>query len=176
MYNFFNAQDASSLSAEISSDAYARNPAYGNVNQALAGPSYYGNRHRFVGSFSKRFVYGRQGGLATMVAAVAEYAEGNRFSFTYAGDINNDGSFDNDLFFIPTAAQLGQMRFAGTDAQQTAQRAALESYIQQDAYLSANRGQVAGKFASTTPWRSTSACCRSFGLRTSTTFSLASTC
>ena len=153
-YNFLDAQDASSLSAEISSDAYARNPAYGNVNQAVAGPSYYGNRHRFVGSFSKRFTYGR-GGMATTIAAVAEYAEGNRFSFTYGGDINNDGSFDNDLLFIPTASQVGQMNFAGNTAEQSVQRAGLERYIQQDTYLSANRGKVAGKFASTTPWLST---------------------
>ena len=153
-YNFLDAQDASSLSAEISSDAYARNPAYGNVNQAVSGPSYYGNRHRFVGSASRRFVYG-DGRWATTVSAVAEYAEGNRFSFTYGGDINNDGSFDNDLMFIPTAAQLGQMQFAGTAAQQATQRAGLESYIQQDTYLSAHRGHAAGKFASTTPWLST---------------------
>ncbi|AQG82321.1 TonB-dependent receptor [Spirosoma montaniterrae] len=154
-YNFLNAKDASSLSAEISSDAYARNPAYGNVNQAVLGPSFYGNRHRFVGSASKRFVYGFSRNWATTLSAVAEYAEGNRFSFTYAGDINNDGAFDNDLLFIPTAAQLSQMRFSGTTEQQNTQRAAFESYIQQDKYLSANRGQVAGKFASTTPWFST---------------------
>jgi hypothetical protein len=153
-YNFLDAQDASSLSAEISSDAYARNPAYGNVNQAVQGPSFYGNRHRFVGSVSKRFLYGG-GHWATTLSAVAEYAEGNRFSFTYGGDINSDGSFDNDLIFIPTATQVSQMRFTGNDAAQNAQRAALETYIQQDTYLSANRGQVAGKFASTTPWLST---------------------
>ncbi|MBO0933109.1 TonB-dependent receptor [Fibrella aquatilis] len=153
-YNYLNAQDASSLSAEISSDAYARNPAYGNVNQAVAGPSYYGNRHRFVGSLSKRFVYG-DGRWATTVSGVAEYAEGNRFSFTYGGDINNDGAFDNDLLFIPTAAQVGQMRFSGDDAAQAGQRTALEKYIQQDDYLNSHRGEVAGKFASMTPWFST---------------------
>jgi len=154
-YNYLNAKDASSLSAEISSDAYARNPAYGNVNQAVLGWSSYGNRHRFVGSISKRFVYGQAKNWATTLSAVAEYAQGGRYSYTYAGDINNDGAFDNDLLFIPTSTQLAQMKFAGNEAQQNAQRAAFESYIQQDDYLSTNRGQVAEKFATLSPWFST---------------------
>ena len=154
-YNYLNAKDASSLSAEISSDAYDRNPAYGNVNQAVLGWSSYGNRHRFVGSISKRFVYGQTKNWATTVSALTEYAQGGRYSYTYAGDINNDGAFDNDLLFIPTSTQLGQMKFSGTNAQQDAQRAAFDSYIQQDNYLSSHRGQVAEKFATLSPWYST---------------------
>jgi hypothetical protein len=152
-YNFLAAQEASSLSAEISSDAYDRNPTYGNVNMAMLGQASYGNRQRIVASASKRFVYGKS--WATTLSAVTEYTEGSRFSFTYAGDINNDGAFDNDLLFIPTSAQLGQMKFSGTDVQQTAQRAGFEAYIQQDKYLSSHRGQVAEKFVSFTPWFST---------------------
>lgn len=152
-YNFLTAREASSLSAEISSDAYDRNPTYGNVNQALNGQASYGNQQRFVGSLSKRFAYGNR--WATTLSALTEYTQGARYSYTYAGDINNDGGFSNDLLFIPTAAQVGTMRFSGTDAQQTAQRAGLEAYILQDKYLSANRGKVAEKFAAFTPWFST---------------------
>lgn len=154
-YNYLNAKDVSSLSAEISSDAYDRNPAYGNVNQAQLGYSSYGNKHRFVGSVSKRFAYGTTRRWATTLSAVAEYARGGRFSFTYAGDINNDGASDNDLLFIPTAAQLAQMKFSGSDADQATQRAGFDAYIQQDKYLSTHRGQVAEKFASLSPWYST---------------------
>ncbi|QHV96740.1 TonB-dependent receptor [Spirosoma endbachense] len=152
-YNFLAAKEVSSLSAEISSDAYDRNPTYGNSNVAMLGQASYGSRQRIVASASKRFIYGK--GWATTLSAVTEYTEGSRFSFTYAGDINNDGAFDNDLLFIPTSSQLGQMKFTGTDAQQTAQRAGFESYIQQDKYLSSHRGQVAEKFTSFTPWFST---------------------
>ena len=69
--------------------------------------------------------------------------------------LNNDGASDNDLLFIPTSSQLGQLKFSGNDVQQTAQRAGFESYIQQDKYLSSHRGQVAEKFTSFTPWFST---------------------
>lgn len=154
-YNYLNAKDVSSLSSEISSDAYDRNPAYGDVKQALAGYSSYGNQHRFVGSIARRFTYGQKRQWATTLSAVAEYAQGNRFSFTYAGDINNDGAFDNDQLFIPTQTQLAQMKFSGTDAQQQIQRAGFEAYIRQDNYLSAHRGEIAGKFVAFTPWYST---------------------
>ncbi|UFH57041.1 carboxypeptidase regulatory-like domain-containing protein [Spirosoma sp. KNUC1025] len=152
-YNFLAAKEASSLSAEISSDAYDRNPTYGNSNVAMLGQASYGNRQRVVASASKRFVYGKR--WATTLSAVTEYTEGNRFSFTYSGDINNDGAADNDLLFIPTSSQLGQMKFLGTDAQQSSQRAGFEAYIQQDKYLRSHRGQVAEKFTSFTPWFST---------------------
>jgi hypothetical protein len=42
------------------------------------------------------------------------------------------------------------MAFAGTNASE--QRTALKAYIAQDDYLSANRGTIAGKYASMSPW------------------------
>jgi Carboxypeptidase regulatory-like domain len=147
-YNFTDAQDAASIDAEISSDAYDRNPANVlNTNTAELAPSLYGNRHRFVGAFSKRLSYGE--GFATTFSIFGEWTRGSRFSYTYAGDLNNDGSGLNDLIFIPTDAQLEQMQFTG-DA--TAQRAAFKRYIEQDDYLSANRGQYAEKYGAQQPW------------------------
>jgi hypothetical protein len=85
---------------------------------------------------------------------VAEYAQGGRYSYTYSGDLNNDGSGLNDLLFIPTDAQIDQMRFSGNDAARTAQRAGLKSYIAQDDYLSSRRGRYAERYASLSPWYS----------------------
>lgn len=150
-YNFLDAKDASSIEAEISSDAYERNPALGHVNQARLTPSLYGNRHRVVGSAHKKFEYGN---WATTVAAFFEYAQGGRFSYTYSGDINNDASGLNDLIYIPTANEIGQMAFTGDDAAQAAQRLALENFIQQDEYLNGNRGSYAEKYDILSPWYS----------------------
>lgn len=149
-YNFLDAKDAASVDAEISSDAYDRNPANVlNSNAAILQPSLYGNRHRLVGVGSKRFTYGP---FATTVTLFTEFVRGGRFSYTYAGDINNDGSALNDLIYIPTDAELGNMTFSGDAAAQTAQRAAFKAYIEQDDYLSDNRGQFAEKYASLSPW------------------------
>lgn len=152
-YNYGIAKDAASIDAEISSDAYDRNPAYGNVNEAVLSNSLYGNRHRVVGSFSKRFSYGA-GKYGTTISAFFQYAQGGRYSFTYSGDINNDGSGLNDLIFIPTNDQIDQMQFVEETGGPTAaeQRKALRDFIAQDDYLSANQGKVAEKYASLSPW------------------------
>ncbi len=150
-YNFGQSFDASSISAEISSDAYDRNPAYGNVNQAVSSPSLYGNLHRFVGVAAKKFNY-NGGKMATTVSAFFQAVKGGRFSYTYSGDINGDGSSNNDLMFIPTDAQLEQMTFSGDAAAAKAQRDAFKAYIGQDSYLSDNRGAVVEKYGLLSPW------------------------
>ncbi len=149
-YNFLTAKEASSIEAEISSDAYERNPALGNVNQAILSPSLYGNRHRIVGSAHKKFTYGSTDQWGTTLALFLQYAEGGRFSYTYSGDINNDGSGLNDLIYIPTDAELADMNFTGGDAQ----RAAFGQFIQQDDYLNGRRGQYAERYAILSPWYS----------------------
>ncbi len=153
-YNFLDAKDGASTTVEISSDVYDLNPAdVQNSNRPILGPSPFGNRHRFVGVLAKKYVYGG-GKWATNFSLFAEYVQGNRYSFTYSGDINNDGGTNNDLLFIPTDAQIDQMKFSGAAAEQSAQRSGLKSYIAQDDYLSSRRGQYAEKFASLNPWYS----------------------
>lgn len=148
-YNYLDAKDAASIDAEISSDAYDRNPAnIQNTNTAELAPSLYGNKHRVLGVLSKKFTYG-EGKWSTLVSVFMEYAKGGRYSYTYSGDINGDGSGLNDLMYIPTDAQIDQMAFSG-DA--TAQRSAFKAYIAQDDYLSANRGKYAEKYAALSPW------------------------
>lgn len=152
-YNFLDAKDASSTDSEISSDAFDRQPTVGHANLPVLAPSQWGNRHRVVGSLAKRFAYSG-GKWATTISAVAEYAKGGRYSYTYFGDLNNDGSALNDLLFIPTDAQVDRMAFTGNDAAQSAQRAGLKAYIDQDSYLSSRRGQYAERYASLSPWYS----------------------
>jgi hypothetical protein len=148
-YNYLNAMDAASIDAEISSDAYDRNPANINhTNTANLAPSLYGNRNRFLFSASKRFKTG------TTVSLFGEMVEGGRFSYTYSGDINNDGSGLNDLVFVPTDAQIDASKFSGTTTEQAAQKAALKAYITQDDYLSGRRGQYAEKYGALSPWYS----------------------
>lgn len=153
-YNFLDARDGASTTVEISSDVFDLNPSdVQNSNRPILGPSPFGNRHRFIGVLAKRFTYGG-GKWATNFSIFSEYVQGNRYSFTYSGDINNDGGFNNDLMFIPTDAQIDKMAFAGNTAQQSAQRTAFKSFVAQDDYLSGRRGQYAEKFASLNPWYS----------------------
>jgi hypothetical protein len=153
-YNYLDARDASSIEAEISSDAFDRNPAINHVNEAVLTPSLYGNRHRIVGSAYKKFTYGANDKWGTSIAVFFQYAQGGRFTYTYSGDLNGDTSPLNDLIYIPTDAEIGQMAFAGSDVEQNAQRNALRAFIAQDDYLSERRGEYAEKYAILSPWYS----------------------
>ncbi len=150
-YNYLKAEEVNSVDAEISSDAYDRNPAnISHTNEADLAPSLYGNKHRFIAAMSKKFEYGER--YATTVSLFGEYAQGARFSYTYAGDINNDGSGLNDLIYIPTDIEIDALTFSGDAAAQSAQKEAFKSYIEQDDYLSDNRGDYAKRYDALSPW------------------------
>jgi hypothetical protein len=146
-YSYLNAKDVNSIEAEITSDAFAGNPVVGNVNNDVLSYSKYGDTHRFIGVASKKWDYGNEK-WSTTLSTFFEYAQGGRFNYTYGGDINGDGSGVNDLIYVPTSGEIGQMNFSGAG-----QGAALEAYIAQDDYLSGRRGQYAERYGAIAPWR-----------------------
>jgi hypothetical protein len=146
-FNYLKALDVNSIEAEITGDAFAFNPAIGNVNNDKISDSKYGDKHRFIGVMSKKWKYGNDK-WATTVSTFFEYAEGGRYSYTYGGDINNDGSGVNDLLYVPTESQIGLMNFSGPG-----QAAAFNSFIQQDEYLRSRRGQNVERYGALSPWR-----------------------
>jgi outer membrane receptor protein involved in Fe transport len=158
-YNYLVAKDASSVSAEISGDAFDRNPILNNVNEARLTPSLYGNTHRFIVAASRKFEYGTKGS-ATTVSFFSSWTSGNRFGYVYGADINNDGSSFNDLMYVPTDAEIGTMNFApftdvnGNVQSAATQRTAFQNFINQDKYLSSLKGQYTEKYGAVTPWRS----------------------
>jgi hypothetical protein len=54
-YNYLISKDVNSIEAEITGDAFAFNPALGNVNDAKLSNSKYGDTHRFIGVASKKW-------------------------------------------------------------------------------------------------------------------------
>jgi hypothetical protein len=147
-YNYLVSKDVNSIEAEITGDAFAFNPALGNVNNAVLSNSKYGDTHRFIGVGSKKWKYGSNDKWATTIATFFEYAQGGRFNYIYGGDINNDGSPTNDLIYVPTSAEINSMTFAEAN-----QGAAFDAFIAQDKYLSDRRGQYAERYGALSPWR-----------------------
>jgi hypothetical protein len=148
-YNYLISKDVNSIEAEITGDAFAFNPALGNVNDAVLSNSKYGDTHRFIGVASKKWKYGTNDKWSTTVSTFFEYAQGGRFNYIYGGDINNDGSGTNDLIYVPTPAEIGSMVFTGGPSQ----GAAFDKFISQDDYLSGRRGQYAERYGALSPWR-----------------------
>jgi len=147
-YNYLNSKDVNSIEAEITGDAFAFNPTLGNSNDATLAYSKYGDTHRVIGVASKTWKYEANNKWETTISTFFEYAQGGRFNYTYAGDINGDGSNLNDLIYIPTATEINAMQFSGPG-----QAEAFEKFIQQDDYLSDRRGQYAERYGALAPWR-----------------------
>lgn len=156
-YNFNVAKDASSISAEISSDAFDRNPILNNANAAIESHSLYGNKHRFFIAGSKKWTYaGNKWG--TTISLFSSWTSGNRFAYVYGGDINNDGTSSNDLLYVPTDVEIDAMNFVpledvnGVTQTPATQRTAFKQFIAQDKYLSERRGQYTEKYGAEQPW------------------------
>ncbi len=146
-YSYLNSKDVNSIEAEITGDAFAFNPVVGNANNDVLSHSRYGDTHRFIAVTSKRFtIFGEN--APTTISTFYEYARGGRFNYTYGGDINGDGSNLNDLLYIPTEAEIGQMQFSGAG-----QADAFNAYIAQDDYLNDRRGNYAERYGALAPWR-----------------------
>lgn len=156
-YNYLVSKDASSISAEISSDAFDRNPILNNANAAINSNSLYGNTHRFVLAGIKRFEYNK-GKSATTVSLFGNWSSGNRFAYVYGGDLNNDATATNDLLYVPKNSEIDKMNFAplvdvnGVTQDPAAQKAAYKSFIEQDKYLKSRRGMYTEKYAGENPW------------------------
>ena len=73
---------------------------------------------------SKNWSYGDDDKWGTTISTFFEYSRGGRFSYTYGGDINGDGSGLNDLIYVPTVSEINQMSFSGAG-----QAAAFDAYI-----------------------------------------------
>ena len=73
----------------------------------------------------------------------------SRFSYTTDGDYTGCGGAAN-LLYIPTSSELSAMPFSSD-----ANRAAYESYIASDRYLSAHRGEYSVRGGAVMPWYGT---------------------
>ena len=73
------------------------------------------------------------------------YSGGNRYSFTYGGDVNGDGVGGNDLIDIPSSA-------SEINLTNSSNWAALDAFIAQDKYLSKHRGEIAERNGLLNEW------------------------
>ena len=147
-YSYLDSRDVNSIEAEITGDAFVFNPVVGDANADILSYSKYGDTHRFIGVASKNWTYGDNDKWGTTITTFFEYNRGGRFSYTYGGDINGDGSGLNDLLYVPTASEINQMNFSGPGQAQ-----AFEAFIAQDDYLSGRRGDYAERYGALSPWR-----------------------
>jgi len=152
-YTYSESKDLTSSPGEIAADAFQLNPVVGNNNLPSLAHSNFGMQHRFIGVGSWKFVYGDN--FATTVSVFFEAGQGNRYSYVYAGDLNNDGILqNNDLLYVPN--DQSEINLVPQDANDTRtadeQWAQLNSYIEKDDYLNGRKGQYTERNGAIGKW------------------------
>ncbi len=140
----------------IAAGTWFNNPISINANNPEASFSNNDQRHRVIFAASYRKEYGDFG--ATQVGIFWEGRNQGRTSYIHSTDRNGDGGV-NDLIYIPR--NQSEMNFQDFDPDgngpagiyTAAQQAAdFEAFIQQDDYLSENRGKLAERNGVIFPW------------------------
>ena len=115
----------------------------GDPNDEAVSFSNFYQPHRVIAATYYRFEYAKR--FATSVGFTFEAANGGTGSYTYNGDLNNDGLNANDLIYVPK--DVTDVVLESVNAADTRTAAViwgqLNTYINQDPYLSGRRGQYA---------------------------------
>ena len=128
------------------------NPVNGNPNAPGVSNSSFSPGHRYFVAISYKRDYFRFG--TTTVSLFGEGATQGNYSYTFSGDANGDGSFANDLVYIPrNTSEMNFQQFVASAHTFTPaeQAAAWDAFISQDPYLSQHRGQYAQRNAAFLP-------------------------
>ncbi|MEA1877747.1 MAG: TonB-dependent receptor [Bacteroidota bacterium] len=106
--------------------------------------------HRFISFLSYRKEYFNH--AATQISLFYNGSSGDRFSYVYNdyGDLNGEGQNSGNLIYIP--ASQSDIVFADAETA-AAQWEGLNTYIENDAYLSAHRGEYAERNGARTPFQ-----------------------
>ena len=136
----------------IASGTWFNNRIQRDPNNPTLGFSsnFMGNRVFATASYTKDiFKFGN-----TSVSLFWEGSTIGNGSYSFSGDLNGDGGTSNDLIYI--AKDISEMNFqqytsSGRTFTSDEQAAAWEAYIQQDKYLSANRGKYSERGAVVMP-------------------------
>lgn len=115
----------------------------GDPNDEAVSFSNFYQPHRVIAAGFYRFEYAKY--FATSFGLTFEAANGGTASYTINGDLNNDGLTTNDLVYIPK--DQNDIVLETVNAADTRTAAViwgqLNTYINQDPYLSSRRGQYA---------------------------------
>jgi Carboxypeptidase regulatory-like domain len=136
----------------LQSRMWSQRPVTGDPNSAELGNTDFYQPHRFLVFGSYRKAYAKY--FATSVSFVFEAGPSGIGSYTYNGDMNNDGtiSTNNDLIYIPKdkydilLVPVTTRNGAPPDTRTADQLwAQLDNFILQDKYLNNHRGEYAGR-------------------------------
>ncbi|MBK8566528.1 MAG: TonB-dependent receptor [Saprospiraceae bacterium] len=156
-YNFSESKDLMTAGS-IAFSSWRDNPSrFGNNLQELAY-SDFDQRHRIIGALSYRLEYLDFG--ATTFSVFMQSSNQGRYTFAVNGDVNGDQLTSNDLLYIPNSGDellFDDIKNADgvVTATADAQRTAFMAFVDNNDYLSENKGQYAERNGALLPWLTT---------------------
>jgi hypothetical protein len=152
-YTYNRAFDVNSV---VSSQAYSQwryNPIAYDMNDPEVVTANYEIRHRFFIALSQTFEFEKD--WKTTISLFYNIQSGRPFSYIYDGDVNGDGSRDNDLIYIPKDKNdiyLGNIK-SGSFVKVDSMYTKFFNYVNNDGYLKKHKGQTMKRNAAVEPWQ-----------------------
>ncbi|WP_242927782.1 TonB-dependent receptor [Pontibacter vulgaris] len=157
-YTYGKSKDVNSGTSSTALSNYEFNQIINNPNDPELAYSRYDVRHRIVGTGGYTFRYADN--FATTISLFYQGQSGLPITYLYSQDLNRDGNIANDLIYIPrNQSEINLVPFTDRSgnvipgsATPDEQWAALDAFIEDDNYLSENRGEYAERYAGRMPW------------------------
>ncbi len=131
--------------SSIGSSNWRFEPIVSATQDAPMSHSMFDLGHRVVANLSYSKDYAKHFG--TTIAIIYNGQSGRRFSMTYKGDLNGDGSNANDLVYIPTDKEIALMPFKKAD-----QAEKFTKFIHSNEQLERLQGQTPKRNSMITPF------------------------
>lgn len=141
-YTYTDSREISGMPGSNARSAYDGLLSIDGPHLPILQRSQYVVPHKLIGSLSYKFNITDY--LTPNISIFYIGTPASTHSFTYANDMNGDG-IAADLIYIPS--KKGEVKFVSQ-----ADEDAFFSYLEQDPYLSAHKGQYAGANAVNAPW------------------------
>ncbi|MEI6584609.1 MAG: TonB-dependent receptor [Sediminibacterium sp.] len=152
-YTASYANEVTANPGSTASSVWNSNATVGTQNSLELYNSQYVMPYRYVGSMSYRFEYGKH--LATTISLFGELNKQRNYSFTYNGDLNNDGNSADLMYFTRTPVFVAQAASGTNPARSIQEQAdAWNLFVDNTPYIRNNLGKYAGRNSAYLPWYS----------------------
>ncbi len=150
-YTYGVSKDVNSGTSSIALSQWRFNHVIDPNNPDLSFSSF-DYRHRILGILSYRKEIFR--GIAATISLFYDGLSGQPYSWVYSGDVNGDGQTSNDLVYVPKDKyDVILVNAAGNPLPPTDPAYdQLNSFIENDPYLSKRRGKFAERMGARGPW------------------------
>jgi len=152
-YTYGVAKDVNSVLSSQALSQIRFNPIDINPNTPALTTSSFDLGHRAFAAVSYTHEFFKN--APTSISFFYNYQSGRPVSFTVSGDLNNDGFNGNDLFYIPSGPDdilLGTVSAGVYTPADPAMYDDLFAFIDNNEYLSENKGKMSERNAARNPW------------------------